>query len=246
MLWLSIAFLIATPGDCSLNARIMYGVCCFNILSILVQLIGVVIMSVCIKYCQSSEGGNGGLIIIVCRCILKHLLCGWAYGGPLDQPDPATGIEIEIECLPCIPYGPNVTELVEPLRNMREEERNEMSENKKAKERRVNDLSYHGDMAADDVSRSSCDDDHKAVTDTFSACPTTVVDVNGSLDSSNSNVDRSRCEAGLSCAICLNNYELNEMIRPLPCGHHFHKDCTDTWLRVRSTCPLCVRSVLLL
>lgn len=48
----------------------------------------------------------------------------------------------------------------------------------------------------------------------------------------------------LSCAICLSAYETSDMIRPLPCGHHLHKSCSDSWLKVKSTCPLCVRSVL--
>jgi hypothetical protein len=48
----------------------------------------------------------------------------------------------------------------------------------------------------------------------------------------------------LSCAICLSAYESSDMIRPLPCGHHLHKSCSDSWLKVKSTCPLCVRSVL--
>jgi len=48
----------------------------------------------------------------------------------------------------------------------------------------------------------------------------------------------------LSCAICLSAYEESDMIRPLPCGHHLHKSCSDSWLKVKSTCPLCVRSVL--
>jgi len=48
----------------------------------------------------------------------------------------------------------------------------------------------------------------------------------------------------LSCAICLSAYETSDMIRPLPCGHHLHKTCSDAWLKVKSTCPLCVRSVL--
>jgi len=241
MIWISIAFIWAVPGDCSINARMMYGVACYNIVSILIQLIGVILMSISIKYYNLKEDG-GGIMTIVCRCILKHLLCGWAYGGALDRPDPATGVEIEIQCLPCIPYGPNVRELVEPLKNMRDEEKEEQMMMKKKKEMDARSLHQCVGVAAD-VSGSTCDD-HKD-TDAYSACPNTIVDLNGS-DSNNGEVDRSRCEAGLSCAICLNNYELNEMIRPLPCGHRFHKDCTDTWLRVRSTCPLCVRSVLLL
>lgn len=46
-----------------------------------------------------------------------------------------------------------------------------------------------------------------------------------------------------SCCICLNEYELQQELRVLPCAHHFHKDCVDEWLMVNSTCPTCRTSI---
>lgn len=46
-----------------------------------------------------------------------------------------------------------------------------------------------------------------------------------------------------SCCICLNEYELHQDLRVLPCNHHFHKDCVDEWLVVNSTCPTCRTSI---
>lgn len=46
-----------------------------------------------------------------------------------------------------------------------------------------------------------------------------------------------------SCCICLNEYELLQELRVLPCSHHFHKDCVDEWLLVNSTCPTCRTSI---
>lgn len=41
------------------------------------------------------------------------------------------------------------------------------------------------------------------------------------------------------CGICLDAYALDQVIRYLPCGHKFHVDCIDNWLKNQSTdCPL--------
>ncbi|XP_047318803.1 RING-H2 finger protein ATL43-like [Impatiens glandulifera] len=45
---------------------------------------------------------------------------------------------------------------------------------------------------------------------------------------------------GLECAVCLNRFEPQEVLRLLPkCKHAFHVECVDTWLDAHSTCPLC-------
>ncbi|CAG8550282.1 11218_t:CDS:2 [Paraglomus brasilianum] len=41
------------------------------------------------------------------------------------------------------------------------------------------------------------------------------------------------------CSICLSSYEEDEELRHLWCGHHFHKDCVDEWLRLNRRCPMC-------
>lgn len=43
-----------------------------------------------------------------------------------------------------------------------------------------------------------------------------------------------------SCAICLDDFDTNNKIRQLPCGHIFHSCCIVPWLLTcNSTCPLC-------
>ncbi|CAK9136193.1 unnamed protein product [Ilex paraguariensis] len=42
------------------------------------------------------------------------------------------------------------------------------------------------------------------------------------------------------CSICLADYKGSDMLRLLPdCGHLFHLECVDPWLRRNPTCPVC-------
>ncbi|KAL6627198.1 hypothetical protein ACP70R_030924 [Stipagrostis hirtigluma subsp. patula] len=42
------------------------------------------------------------------------------------------------------------------------------------------------------------------------------------------------------CAVCLSELADGDKVRALPsCGHVFHVDCVDAWLRSRTTCPVC-------
>lgn len=44
----------------------------------------------------------------------------------------------------------------------------------------------------------------------------------------------------LCCSICLADYKLTDTLRSLPdCGHLFHQNCVDPWLRLHPTCPIC-------
>ena len=41
------------------------------------------------------------------------------------------------------------------------------------------------------------------------------------------------------CGVCMENYEVGQMRKNLPCGHVFHSNCIDKWLGQSSTnCPL--------
>ena len=47
------------------------------------------------------------------------------------------------------------------------------------------------------------------------------------------------------CSICLADYKDTDVLRDLPdCGHLFHLECVDSWLKLHATCPVCRNSPL--
>ena len=46
------------------------------------------------------------------------------------------------------------------------------------------------------------------------------------------------------CQVCQCEYEAEEDLRRLPCGHCFHTDCVDIWLATKDSCPFCRKCIL--
>ncbi|CAH2315049.1 E3 ubiquitin- ligase RNF128 isoform X1 [Pelobates cultripes] len=49
---------------------------------------------------------------------------------------------------------------------------------------------------------------------------------------------------GDSCAVCIDTYKANDVVRILTCNHFFHKNCIDPWLLEHRTCPMCKCDIL--
>lgn len=41
------------------------------------------------------------------------------------------------------------------------------------------------------------------------------------------------------CSICLEDYQIGQDIKQLPCNHYFHVECLDKWFDVGNFCPIC-------
>nr|CAB3490881.1 unnamed protein product [Digitaria exilis] len=41
------------------------------------------------------------------------------------------------------------------------------------------------------------------------------------------------------CAVCLEDYQVGDKLRTMPCSHGFHERCILPWLHVSRLCPLC-------
>ena len=57
------------------------------------------------------------------------------------------------------------------------------------------------------------------------------------------NIKTLRKDSGISddnsCAICKDNFEINQNLIYLPCKHLFHDECILPWLKERNSCPTC-------
>ncbi len=47
------------------------------------------------------------------------------------------------------------------------------------------------------------------------------------------------CNNNRECSICFLEHEVDDTVTRLPCGHFFHGECINEWLRKRCTCPIC-------
>ncbi|KAM3347645.1 hypothetical protein ACQJBY_021528 [Aegilops geniculata] len=62
---------------------------------------------------------------------------------------------------------------------------------------------------------------------------------NGGVLASGTDKERTISAEDAVCCICLSRFSNNEDLRELPCGHVFHMECIDKWLKINALCPLC-------
>lgn len=45
------------------------------------------------------------------------------------------------------------------------------------------------------------------------------------------------------CAVCRLEFEQEDDVKQLPCGHYYHPECVGQWLQQKKVCPQCNREV---
>jgi hypothetical protein len=50
-------------------------------------------------------------------------------------------------------------------------------------------------------------------------------------------------DSDVKCLVCQCDYEQDEDLRRLPCGHCFHSDCVGQWLAEKDFCPYCRQTI---
>jgi hypothetical protein len=46
-----------------------------------------------------------------------------------------------------------------------------------------------------------------------------------------------------NCTICISRFHLNEKITEMECTHIFHTSCISEWVKYKSDCPVCRKSI---
>lgn len=55
---------------------------------------------------------------------------------------------------------------------------------------------------------------------------------------------RPQCfEGSQQCSVCLEAYDVGDVVTTLPCNHYYHNTCIIRWLQQCGTCPVCRQSL---
>ncbi|CAF0816170.1 unnamed protein product [Brachionus calyciflorus] len=56
-------------------------------------------------------------------------------------------------------------------------------------------------------------------------------------------IDQKLVDDSSQCAVCMDDFALNEQAKKLPCKHLFHDSCIAQWLKLHATCPVCRNNI---
>ncbi|KAG9147346.1 hypothetical protein Leryth_021416, partial [Lithospermum erythrorhizon] len=58
-----------------------------------------------------------------------------------------------------------------------------------------------------------------------------------SIDKCRWPVSEDNCDG--ECVVCLEDWEVGQVAKEMPCKHRFHGDCIEKWLKIHGSCPVC-------
>ena len=56
-------------------------------------------------------------------------------------------------------------------------------------------------------------------------------------------INQQDVDKSAQCAICMEDFSLNDVAKKLPCKHLFHEPCISEWLKLHGTCPVCRKNL---
>ena len=71
----------------------------------------------------------------------------------------------------------------------------------------------------------------------------TLENMTKKLAGNTSQVTKKQADDVLQCGVCLDVFKVGATVRYLPCQHHFHLTCVNTWLQGANACPYCRKVV---
>ncbi|RXG51213.1 E3 ubiquitin-protein ligase [Armadillidium vulgare] len=57
-------------------------------------------------------------------------------------------------------------------------------------------------------------------------------------------ITQEQCDKSLQCTVCMEDFNLDELVRKLNCEHCYHEDCIIPWLQLHGTCPVCRKTLM--
>ncbi|KAI3749034.1 hypothetical protein L6452_12556 [Arctium lappa] len=105
--------------------------------------------------------------------------------------------------------------------------------------------------ASSDSSQDDVDPDNMQYEELLNLAETVGVENRGLSASHISRLPTSIYTSGMfsknneeNCSVCQENFKFGKLMITLPCDHQYHSKCITKWLKLKKTCPMCLKEVI--